>query len=235
MAGASNYYRWSLDRISEHLGDFILDIGGGYGGHLEPILESGRRVVSLDLSPEAVEEVQRRCGHRPGFDALCADFLEAETCLDLAGRGFDTILCLNVLEHIEDDLWALESMREILEGSEGTVILQVPAHTWLYGRLDTLAGHYRRYSAADLARRMVRSGFRAVRVSHFNRFGVLPWFVNGRIMKPAAIDNESIGVQVRVFDRYLVPLARMVEKVLPLPVGQSLVAVGRAGSEPKPC
>ncbi len=228
MAHAARYYRWVFERIAPHLGDRILDIGGGYGSHLEPVLDSGRGVVSIDHSPEAARSMNERFASRPAFEALCADFSTREMRRELVARGFDTILCLNVLEHIEDDLAALRHMAEFLAPSEGTLVLQVPAHPWLYGRLDSLAGHHRRYTAPRLERQMRQAGFTDPRVFYFNRFGVLPWFVTGRILKPARLDSHGVGAQVKIFDRYLVPVARLLDTVLPLPLGQSLIAVARA-------
>ncbi len=228
LALASNYYRWTLEKVLPHLGRSVLDIGGGFGSHLEALLLSGRRVTSIDRSAEAVEWMEQRFAGRPGFQALCADFDAEDTRRELRGRDFDTVLCLNVLEHIADDLRALRGMHAILARRGGALVLQVPAHAWLFGRLDSLAGHHRRYSAARLGQLLAEAGFREARVSHFNRFGVLPWFVTGRLLKPARIDSGTVGAQVRIFDRYLVPLARLLEVLLPLPIGQSLIAVARA-------
>jgi SAM-dependent methyltransferase len=103
MAGAARYYRWTYERIRPHLGEHVLDIGGGFGSHLEPVLASGRRVTSIDRSLEAVAWMERRFAGRPGFRALCADFDAADARRELGSEGFDTVLCLNVLEHIRDD------------------------------------------------------------------------------------------------------------------------------------
>ena len=230
LAAAANYYRWTNERILPHLGQRILDIGGGFGSHLEPILRSGRNVTSIDRSAEAVAWMEQRFAGLGGFSALCADFDAEDVRRELARGEFDTVLCLNVLEHIADDARALGGMRAVLGQRSGAVVLQVPAHPWLYGRLDELAGHHRRYTRASLARLLAEAGFEEPRVTHFNRFGVVPWFVNGRLMKPERIDSGTVGAQVRIFDRFLVPLARAVEVVLPLPFGQSLIAVARSGS-----
>ena len=234
LAAAANYYLWTLARIQPHLGQRILDIGGGFGSHLEPILGTGRRVTSIDRSPEAVEWMRERFADRPGFRALCADFDSETTLRELRTQEFDTVLCLNVLEHIADDRRALRGMRAVLASRGGTLILQVPAHAWLYGRLDSLAGHHRRYTASGLARLLVEAGFPEPRVSHFNRFGVVPWFINGRLLRPERIDSGTVGTQVKIFDQYLVPLARALEVLLPLPIGQSLIAIASSPGE-DPC
>jgi len=233
LAGATRYYAWVFDAIAPALGQRVLDIGGGYGSHLEPVVASGRSVVSLDLSSEAAQGMRERYRAKPNFQALCGDFQSPETRRQLRDLDFDTILCLNVLEHIEDDQGALSQMRTLLARRGGKLVLQLPAHPWLYGKLDELAGHHRRYSSPEITQRLEEAGFRGVTVRYFNRFGVLPWLINGRLLKPRRIDAASVDAQVRIFDRYLVPLARVLEKLLVLPLGQSLLAVAEVAPEPE--
>jgi SAM-dependent methyltransferase len=224
MPGAENYYRWVVDAIQPHLGEQVLDVGGGYGTHLEPILQSGRSVVSLDISPESVALMRVRFEGRPRFEALCGDLGQEELIRTLEGRRFDTVIALNVLEHIDDDLATLRAMRRIVAPERGRVVLQLPAHRWLYGHLDAMAGHRRRYTRRSIRDRLLEAGLEVVMVRHFNRFGVLPWWINGRL-RPK-LDSAVVGAQVRLFDRYFVPVSRLLDAVAPLPVGQSLIAVG---------
>src|SRR4030095_16649601 len=134
--------------------------------------------------------------------------------------------------HIDDDVGALRAMRGIVAARQGCVVLQLPAHPWLYGRLDALAGHRRRYTARSIRERLLEAGLDVSLVKYFNRFGVLPWWVNGRL-KPR-LDSALVGAQVRLFDRYLVPVSRALDAVVPLPFGQSLIAVGKTQAE-RPC
>jgi len=231
LAGATRYYAWIFDTIAPALGRSVLDIGGGYGSHLEPVIASGRSVISLELSSDAVQGMRERYRAHPNFQALCGDFQSPETRRQLDDLDFDTILCLNVLEHIQDDQGALKHMRSLLSRRGGKLILQLPAHAWLYGKLDALAGHHRRYTSTEIASHLEKAGFQGVEARYFNRFGVLPWFINGRILKPRRIDAASVGAQVRIFDRYLVPLARFLEKILVLPMGQSLFVVAETARE----
>ena len=232
LPGATNYYRWIAEVIDPYVGDLVLDVGSGYGAHLEHLLRPERRIVSLDVSPESVDLVRERFAGRAAVEAICGDLRSPEMRRELAGRGFDTVVALNVLEHIEDDVATLGAMREVLAGRRGHVVLQVPAHRWLYGRLDEVAGHVRRYTAASIRAALVTAGLAVVRIEHFNRFGVLPWWINGRLLRQR-VESRMVGTQVRLFDRYLIPLARLVDRVAPLPIGQSLIAI--ALGEESPC
>lgn len=228
MPTAVNYYRWIVAKLLPHAGDCILDIGGGYGAHLEYVLPKGCPVVSIDLSESSVEFMRERFRQYPHFEAARLDFGQHESQAELIRRGFDTIFCLNVLEHIEDDLAALKDMHAILAPRRGKLLLQVPAHEWLYGSLDAQAGHYRRYSAAYLRQVLEGAGFTVQALYHFNSIGVLPWFVNARVLKKS-LEADSVNTQITVFDRYIVPVMSRVEAVVRLPFGQSLMAVAQAG------
>ncbi|MCC7449901.1 MAG: class I SAM-dependent methyltransferase [Anaerolineae bacterium] len=228
MPNATNYYGWIVSEMMSHLGQCILDVGGGYGAHLEFILKLNRPVLSIDLSETSVQYMRDRFKDYPNFESMALDFGQHQAQDLLIARQFDTITCLNVLEHIEDDLLALKDMHAILRGQRGTLFLLVPAHEWLYGSMDLQAGHYRRYSVAHLRSVLTGAGFNILKLYHFNSFGVLPWFINGRILRQA-LDTGSVGFQLRLFDRRIVPVLRHVEGRVRLPFGQSLMAVARAG------
>jgi 2-polyprenyl-3-methyl-5-hydroxy-6-metoxy-1,4-benzoquinol methylase len=224
MPNAKNYYQWTVSQLTPYLGSHILDIGGGYGAHLEHILRQDNIVLSLDLSIRSVRMMKERFKDYPGFDTMCADFGQEDIQERLSNYHFDTITCLNVLEHIEDDAAALKDMYRILEPQKGTLLLQVPALEWLYGSLDQQAGHFRRYSLRRLRRILVEANFKIIRLHYFNFFGVLPWFINARIFK-RSVASGTVDTQIRIFDRYLVPPLRLLETAVSPPLGQSLIAV----------
>ncbi len=79
----------------------------------------------------------------------------------LDGEQYDFACAFEVLEHMEDDVKALEQWRELVRPG-GSLVLSVPAHPRLYGPWDELAGHYRRYRRAELEERLERAGFDVV-------------------------------------------------------------------------
>ena len=227
MASASNYYSWIASEFRPVLGDRVLDIGGGHGAHLEHIVAKGRYVASVDLSPECVREMEARfSGER--FTALCGDITEPSFLERLVAERFDTIVCVNVLEHIERDTAATQAMAAILRPTSGRLFLFVPAHPFLYGTPDILAGHFRRYRRRDLERLLAAAGFRGIRARHFNWFGAIPYFLNSRILRPKSLGGP-VDSQIVLFDRYCVPLLRRLDPWIRLPFGQSLVVTARAG------
>jgi 2-polyprenyl-3-methyl-5-hydroxy-6-metoxy-1,4-benzoquinol methylase len=227
MPNARNYYNWIVSELSPYFGTKILDIGGGLGAHLEWILPDHEHVVSIDLSLDSIQIMNEKFRIYPGFKAMQADFSDPVLQSNLISQHFDTITCLNVLEHFDDDFQALKGMRSILRERRGNILLFVPSHRWLYGSMDFEAGHYRRYDKAYLKNILVKSGFEILNIFYFNCFGVVPWFVNNRILKKK-LDAGGVNLQVKLFDRYMVPVLRRLEARNKPPVGQSMIAIARA-------
>jgi SAM-dependent methyltransferase len=225
LAGARNYYAWIGERMRPYLGRRVLDIGGGHGALLDHVVDASRRVTSIDLSPACVAEMESRF---PGaaFEARVGDITDPSVADALAKERYDTILCVNVLEHIRGDADALRSMAGILRPAGGRLLLLVPAHPLLYGSPDRLAGHFRRYSRASLRSRLVEAGFRVEELAFFNSFGAVPYFVNSRLIRPRSLSG-AVDTQIIWYDRYFIPVLRRLEANVRLPFGQSLIAVGR--------
>lgn len=226
MASASNYYSWIASEFRPVLGERVLDIGGGHGAHLEHIVSKDRFVASVDLSPECVREMKERFSGE-SFTALCGDITERSFLEHLVDERFDTVVCVNVLEHIERDTVATQAMAAILRPTRGRLFLFVPAHPFLYGTPDRLAGHFRRYRRRDVERLLTVARFRDVRVRYFNWFGAIPYFLNSRILRPKSLGGP-VDRQIVIFDQYCVPVLRRLDPWIRFPFGQSLVATARA-------
>jgi SAM-dependent methyltransferase len=133
---------------------------------------------------------------------------------------FDTVICLNVVEHLENDFGALRNIREALE-ENGRAIVLVPCGPGLYGTLDKVLGHYRRYSKAQFTELAARAGFQLEALVSFNRFGSPAWWLNGRLLR-----RETFGLwQIKMLN-FLTPLVRVIDRFLPLPP-LSIIAVLR--------
>jgi len=221
MAQANNYQNWMFRKIAPYVGQRILEVGAGIGNFTRLLLDR-ELVVPTDLSPLCVNRLQQRL----------SDGLHVQPkLLDLGNPGnddwstfhFDTIICLNVLEHVEDHMRALRFMHSVLDPGGRAVIL-VPAFQFLFGTIDAKIGHFRRYRRRDLLPLMLAAGFTVEHSFYMNVIGMAGWFWNNRIRK---INEEDAG-QIQIFDRYIAPWAERVEQLLPPPLGLSLIAIGRA-------
>jgi SAM-dependent methyltransferase len=222
LASAPRYNRWQFDVVAPFVGRRVLEVGAGIGNMSEQFLEAlPELLVVTDTDPYYRGRLAERFAGRPAVVVEQLSMPDPGAGARFARYRLDTVIATNVVEHIEDDLGTVTTMRNLLVPG-GRAIILVPALESLYGELDRELGHYRRYTRAGLAGVMARAGFQVERLLWFNRVGVLGWWYNGRVRRLRRIPLD----QLRTFDR-LVPMLRL-ERFLPLPFGQSLIAVGRA-------
>lgn len=221
MSAAPRYNAWQFEAIAPHLGRRVLEVGSGIGNMSEHILDAAARelVVLTDLDPWYRQQLTDRFGDRPQVQVAELKLPDLEAPARFAEARLDTVVALNVVEHIEDDVGALTTIRRMLVPGGRAVIL-VPALESLYGEMDRELGHFRRYTRRTLRQAFERSGLRVQHLSWFNRVGTFGWWLNARVRRAKRIPID----QLKKFDA-MVPLFRF-ERFLPLPFGQSLIAVG---------
>jgi SAM-dependent methyltransferase len=207
-----------FERIRPWIGDRVLEIGSGIG-NLSEFLVDRPKVVLTDTAAEYLERLRARFGHRPNVEVMRLYLPTPEG--PVADHRFDTIVCLNVLEHVADDVGSLAAMRRLLDKG-GRLVLLVPALRALYGSLDRALGHVRRYTRGELRTKFEQNGFRLRRLEYFNMAGIPGWWVSGTLLRREIIPAGPL----RLFDA-LVPLFRL-ERFLPWRIGQSLIAIGEA-------
>ncbi len=222
MAKLEPYNRWLVDQFREELGRRVLEIGAGFG-NLTRYLRDRELVVASDLDPVALEYLKGAFRDDPVVRVASYRFpLEPAAREEIRALSIDTIVCCNVLEHIEDDRRALADMRALLTPG-GRLILLVPALARLYGTLDQHLRHYRRYEKAELEHKLAEAGLTLRECRFLNRPGVFGWFVNGRIFRRRVLPRG----QLRLFN-LLLPLLKREEKRPPR-YGMSLLAIARSG------
>lgn len=207
---------WS--KVERFVGKEILEVGLGIGIFTDKLLTKGK-VFGVDVVPEFVEAAKKRHGTRPDLEYLVAD-MGAGTPDSLKGRAFDTIVCMNVLEHIEDDRGTLKRFMAMLKPG-GKLVLVVPGHQFLFNPLDSNDGHFRRYAEGELCEKLAEAGFSVVHRSQFNLFGIFGWFLNGTILRRKDLPAGQMGLFNRV-----APLLFWLENLVGPPVGLSVLAVG---------
>lgn len=223
MEQARNYHRWIVSQFDEHLGNRILEVGAGIGTYTD-LLGDRECVVSLDVYGPCVEALRSRFAGRGNVVPRHMDISRPDREF-LRRYGADTVLCVNVLEHVADDRAALEAMHDALTPG-GVLALLVPALPALYGTIDLLVGHQRRYRKQELRGKLEQAGFTGIRLRYMNSLAVLGWYLNNRILKR----REESRSQVALYDRWVVPVLSRVERYIAPPVGLSLVAIARKGS-----
>ena len=218
MRRARGLNRWILEQFSQYLGQRVLEAGCGIGNFTELLLER-ERLVCVDNDPLYVEMANWRLGHLENVRTLERDLSDTSAYTDLKAERIDSIVCLNVLEHIAPDEQVLRAYYDLLEPG-GHAIVLVPAHMWLYGPCDEALGHVRRYTTTELHSKMQAAGFEVVMMEEFNRMGVPGWYVNKQMGR-----RDLNPRQMRLFE-LLLPVAKGME-ALKLGRGLSLIGVGR--------
>jgi len=215
---ARGFNRWMLSRFRRHVGRRVYEAGCGIGNFTELLLDRDR-LVCADLDPFYVEMNRRRYGHLENVRTVSADLSDPACVAAVRGERIDTIISLNVVEHIERDEDTLRNFRDMLEPG-GHAIVLVPAHPWLYTPCDKALGHFRRYRPEELTEKFARAGFEVVSARQFNRLGVLGWWASGVLGK-----QELTPFQMRVYELVL-PIAKLIDWI-GLGPGLSLIVVGR--------
>lgn len=217
LAKLDRYNYWLYEQIASALGRRILEVGAGTGNITQFLCADDRAVLATDVVPSYRRELQHLFSHNPQVRVGQFD-LTAAAPTELVAEGFDSVVCLNVLEHIEDDLFALAQMREVLAPG-GRLALLVPAHRFLYGEFDRAVGHFRRYEKRELSAKLKQVGFTVREMKFFSLLAALPWFINGRLFKRDYLPTGQANLA-----NQLVPLLRL-EKIIGPPCGLSLIAI----------
>jgi SAM-dependent methyltransferase len=215
LAAAPRFNRWMFERLAPWVGTQVLEIGSGIG-NLSTFLADRPHVTLTDTEPYYLERLRERFRDSPNVAVTRLYLPDVDGAL--AAERFDTVVCLNVLEHVADDVGSLRAIRPLLQ-PRGRLILLVPALPALFGSLDEALGHQRRYTPRALRDRLAAAGFRARHVEYFNLAGIPGWWLTGRVLRRRMIPAGSLGL----FER-LVPLFRL-ERWLPWRIGQSLIAI----------
>jgi 2-polyprenyl-3-methyl-5-hydroxy-6-metoxy-1,4-benzoquinol methylase len=216
---ANAFSRWVVDEISAWVGESVLEIGCGIGTYTLELAKLGKSIVAIDIEVPFIEAAKHRLQEYPNVQFLQGD----ATTMDLATGhgGFDTVVLIDVLEHIEMDVSLLERFRLRLKPG-GCIIIKVPAMPSLYCAMDQAIGHWRRYDRQNLSRTISSAGFQVIEVRPFNAFGVPGWWWNGRVLKRRSPPAD----QIALFNR-LTPLFRPLDKLARHFFCSSLIGIGR--------
>ncbi len=214
------YNAWLHSRIDHYIGSRILEVGSGVGNQTRFFSEK-ERVVASDIEPHYLRELRAKFEKRDNIRIASFEFpLKNRDRDDLLSERLDTIVCMNVLEHIEDDRGTLSDFARVLQPG-GRMALLVPAGPAIYGTLDVYLRHFRRYGLEDLRKLVLESGFVIDDIRYLNRPGVLGWWLNSKVLRRRVLPSG----QLRAF-KWLMPLLKLEEKNPPS-FGLSLLVLAR--------
>jgi glycosyltransferase involved in cell wall biosynthesis len=216
MSRAHRFNHWMAETIAPHIGENVLEIGAGIGNITQELMR-GKRYYASDINPFYIEMLSKLKESQPRLDVTLLDLNRIDE-FGASSMRFDTIICLNVIEHLEDDRRAMENIGNLL-APKGKAIILVPRGMWLFGSQDEVLGHKRRYSVESLQALATHSGFTTLDILAFNRISSLPWYVNGKIFRKKTFNR----FQMTLLD-LMIPAAKKIDRILPWP-SLSLIGV----------
>lgn len=216
-----NYHDWIVDLFAPHIRGAAIEYGAGIGANsrrIRPLVES------LELIEPSLRQFNELCAHFGGDAAITVRQAALEDHIaTVPDHSYDSVVLINVLEHIADDGMAVRELARILKPS-GTLLLFVPALPFLFSRMDTILGHYRRYRRDELGELILANGFEIIKARYVDALGTIPWWLVNTLGGAVKFNP----VLARLYDRLGVPLTRFVESLLPAtPFGKNIVVIAR--------
>jgi hypothetical protein len=207
------YYDWILSHFRPYLKGTCAEFGAGKGNFSVFVHDLVDRLIVIEPSPNLAAELEEM---RSNYDRLEVLEMPLESAVrTIPGATLDCAVMVNVLEHIQDDVSALQAVR---------CLIIVPAMQWLYSRFDNAVGHHRRYHLEPLSALMRGAGFELVVARYFDLMGVVPWLVVNKILRRTELDPRMTSL----YDLHAVPVGRFIEERIKPPIGKNIVAIGRA-------
>lgn len=209
------YNQWTLKKFAKYLRGDILEVGCGIGNFTNALTSYGR-VFAMDIDKNYINKTKLLLSE--GQVGL-GDIERGKYFFD--SQTFDSIVCLNVLEHIENDERALTNLLKLLK-PDGTLILLIPAHPFLYGAIDKSIGHFRRYTKKELIQEMEKIGFKIIQSRRINLLGAIGWFISGKVLNESRVEDKKI----KIFN-LLAPLFLTFEDIIEPIIGTSILVIAK--------
>jgi len=217
MSFAVNYHQWIVDELTPYLGETVVEVGAGTGDMSRLLLQTRlKHLYSFEPSSNMFPKLKAKA---EGVSRMTAfnEYFNERSVVDAP----DSVLYLNVLEHIEDDAAELLNVYKALR-SGAYLLIFVPALSWLFSPADESVGHYRRYHKVPLVKRVEEAGFKVEKARYFDLAGIIPWYVNFVLLK-----NSFSAGSITLYDRLVVPPMRYLERAITPPIGKNILLIAR--------
>ncbi|MEU4570217.1 class I SAM-dependent methyltransferase [Micromonospora sp. NPDC023956] len=217
LATAVNHRQWFVELALPYLGDNPIEIGSGLGDYALEWAPHLPRFTATEADPDRLIALKERLVDHPTIEVR-----QMLLPHDGIGGEYSAAVSYNVLEHIEEDVDALRSMRDLVRPG-GAVIIIVPAFQFAMSPADIATGHVRRYTKRTLGAAMTGAGLRVERIHYANALGLIGYFMATKVFR--LMPKE--GPMVKVYDTTVLPVTKAAEQLVRPPFGQSVFAVAR--------
>jgi SAM-dependent methyltransferase len=212
-------YRQVNARLKREMLD-VLEVGSGLGTFSERIIRDlppSSHIMLTDKSGIYVQALKGRYSLCKNVSVTRMDLNNRTDYSRIGYEKYDLILALNVLEHISDDQLALRELYKVLK-KDGSFVILVPCHKFLFNVIDENVGHFRRYTKRELKAKIRETNFKVELIRYFNFLGIVGWYFNGNLLKNPGINPTAS----KWFDR-MVPLLDYLERITLHRIGLSLI------------
>ncbi len=217
LTGTPQYLSWLSRALRPFLADTVLELGAGIGNLAGRLMARRVRYVAAEKDPLYLHALGNRFLRTPNVDVRKLDPGSPEQFVNI-GEPFDTVLCVNILEYMEEPAAVLESARKVMK-PDGALIVLVPQGETLYGSIDRTLGHRRRFDREALGKLLEAQGFQVRQFVDINKIGTPAWWLYGHVLRQRRINK----VTLKIFDK-TVWFWRLMDGILPWR-GLSLIAI----------
>jgi SAM-dependent methyltransferase len=225
LSNSPSFNFWMYKQIKPYISGKVIEIGSGIGNISKYILDDFQTTLSDNNQTYCSYLLDKFKSHK-NFNAIrLLDVTNKSDFIDSKSEKYDTVILLNVIEHIWNDQKALENLCTLLS-ENGKIIILTPANPWLFSKFDQQLGHYRRYTNASISKLVYESGLSLTNRFYFNFLGILGWFVFGKILKQEQIQQKPM----QIFN-LLMPINKLIQPIAKYFSGLSIVAIVRSPKE----
>lgn len=225
------YSKWMFRQYSDYIGRRVLDVGAGVGTMMEYYIDDKELVVGIDIFEDQITLLKQRFDDK-NLKAFCYDIM-VDDLTELKKYHFDTVICINVLEHLYDDHLAIGRMNELIDEG-GKIIIIVPAFQKLFSHMDTNAGHYRRYDRGRLVQLGKENNLKIIQNKYFNILGIIPYYTSG--LRGEKKKNKTFSTGLKTWNSFVYNCASKImspiENCISVPAGLSeIIILEKMGKE----
>lgn len=222
MSFAVNYHNWILDEFRPFLGKNMVEVGSGTGSFSKLLLLEKPEVLNLVEPSEMFTYLKQNISQiETDAETNFYQTIFAQVRGTIVERKKpDSIIYVNVMEHIKDDSAELEMIYDTLAPG-GRCFIFVPALMSLYGEFDRKIGHFRRYTKPEIEKKCAAAGFKILKSKYFNFAGIFPWYIKYKLLKSDSLESGAVNL----YDKFAVPIVRRVESYLTFPLGSNILLI----------
>lgn len=216
------YSKWIYSIIKPYIQNRILEIGSGIGTMIKNY-DDNKFLIASDVNDNYLKIIREKYINKKKLKIIYLDItkIDKSTLKNLKKMNIDTVICINVLEHIRKDQLAIGNIYSVLPNA-GRIIIFIPSCPKIYGSLDIAFGHFRRYSKNNITDKLLQSKFKIEYIRYFNFLGIIWWFIAGKILKIRNLPKNT-GLLLKI----VVSIMQKIESMINPPLGQSLIIVGK--------